>query len=247
MNRLNPQVSIILVLTILFAVMLSCNFNQTEEQTTLFDQYYTIEPISLMDLLKSGDMNAFTPVSEAPELLPMDQLLPVNWVQTDYFYIANTLYDGVIGKSLQGWQLKGMDFGLGCIHVHNGFQNGRFEFFRMVKEKEQESRIIRFIDIDPRGNFVHVKEWEFYPNLVNLEAIGLAQLKISADLALQIAENNGGKEKRQAVGDACDISLGLFPNSADYGGWVVIYTRSDDHTSLLHIKIDPITGEIHFP
>src|SRR5688500_8125221 len=166
MNRLNPQVSIILVLTILFAVMLSCNFNQTEEQTTLFDRYYTIEPISLMDSLKNGDMNAFFPVNQIPGLLPVDQQLAVDWPQADYFYIANTLYEGVLGKTLQGWQLNSMDFRSGCSKIQNGFQNGRFYFFKAVKEKEQESRIIRFIDIDPRGNFVHIKEWEFYPSLV---------------------------------------------------------------------------------
>jgi len=244
MKRVSP---IFLVVTILFVTMLSCNIGQTEEKTTLFDQYYTIEPSSLMDSLNNGDMNAFTPVSEEPELLPVEQQLPVDWLQADYFYIANTLYDDVLGKTLQGWQLKGMDFRLGCSKIQNGFQNGRVEFFKVVKEKEQESRFIRFIDIDPRGNFVHVKEWEFYPNLANLEAIDLEQLKISADHALEIAESSGGEVKRQSVGNACNISLGLYPNSAGYRGWEVIYTRRDDRTSFFHIQIDPITGEVHFP
>ncbi|MCI0556431.1 MAG: hypothetical protein L0287_36275, partial [Anaerolineae bacterium] len=151
------------------------------------------------------------------------------------------------GSPLQGWQLKGMDFQLSCAQVHHGFQNGRLEFFKVVKEKEQESRIVRFIDVDPRGNFVHAKEWEFFPNLGNLKAIDLTQLEISADLALQIAESNGGEEKRQSIENACDISLGLYPNSSSYKGWEVIYTRSDDRTSFFHIQIDPISGEIYLP
>jgi len=157
------------------------------------------------------------------------------------------LYEGVLGKTLQGWQLNSMDFRSGCSKIQNGFQNGRFYFFKAVKEKEQESRIIRFIDIDPRGNFVHIKEWEFYPSLVNLEVIDLATLNISADLALQIAESNGGAEKRQSVGNACEIALVLSPSPASDKGWIAIYTRSDDRTSFFEIEIDPITGEIHFP
>jgi len=247
MKRLAPDISVILAVIILFVTMLSCNIGQTEEQTTLFDQYYTIDPTSLMVSLKNGDMNAFTPVSDDLELLPVDQQLPVDWLQADYFYIANTLYDSVLGKTLQSWQLSSMDFSSRCSYIHNGFQNGRFEFFKVVKEKEQESRIIRFIDIDPRGNFIYVKEQKYYPNLVNLEAIDLIQLKISADRAFQIAESNGGEEKRQSVGNACNISLVLSPGPANKRGWKVSYTRSDNGIPLFRVEIDPITGEVYFP
>jgi hypothetical protein len=247
MKSLYPTTSVALALAILFTTMLSCNIGRTEEQSTLFDQYYTIEVTSLINSLKNGNMNAFSPVNEEPELLPVDQQTPVDWFQADYFYIANTLYEDVLGKTLQGWQLKSMSFSSRCSYIQNGFQNGRFEFFKVVKEKEQESRIIRFVDIDPRGNFVHVKEWEFYPSLLNLEAIDLAQLKISAERAFQIAEINGGELKRRTVGDACNISLGLYPNSADYKGWIVSYTRSDDSSVFYRIQIDPHTGETYFP
>lgn len=246
MKRLHHTAFYILILTVLSAVMLSCNIGQTEEQITLFDQYYTIDPNTLMDSLQNGDMDAFTPVSEEPERVPIDQQVPVDWLQADYFYIANTLYESVLGKTLQGWQLNSMDFQLGCSKIRNGFQNGRFYFFKAVKEKEQESRILRFIDIDPRGNFIHVKEWEFYPSLVNLEIIDSPNLKISADHALQIAETSGGEEKRQSVGNACDISLVLSPDNASYRGWKVNYSRRDD-PSFFRIEIDPITGEIHIP
>ena len=246
MKRLNT-LYISLVLITLFAATLSCNIGQTEKQTTLSDQYYTIDPTTLMDSLQNGDMNSISPLREEPELLPVDQQLPVDWLQADYFYIANTLYNGVLGKTLEGWQLNSMDFRLGCSKIRNGFQNGRFYFFKEVKVKEQVGRILRFIDIDLRGNFIHAKEWELYPSLVNLEIINLANLKISADHALQVAENNDGEEKRQGVGNACNISLTLAPDNASYRGWEVIYTRSDDRTAFFHIQIDPITGEIHFP
>lgn len=247
MKSFYPATPIALALAALFAAMLSCNISRTEEQSTLFDQYYIIEPKHLIDSLQNGDINAFSPVNEEPELLPIDKQESVDWLQEDYFYIANTLYEGVLRKTLQGWQLKSMSFSSRCDYVQHGFQNGRFEFFKVVKEKEQESRFIRFIDIDPRGNFVHVKEWEFYPSLLNLEAIDIAQLRISAEHAFQLSELNGGEQKRRTVGDACNISLGLYPNSANYKGWIVSYTRSDDSSVFFRIKIDPYTGEIYFP
>jgi hypothetical protein len=247
MNNTKLAFSVFLALTILLFSVLACNVGQTEKETTLFDQYYTIEPVSLMESLKNGSMSAFTPTDERPEILPVDQQVPVNWFQADYFYIATTLYDRVLAKSLDGWQLSSMDFRLGCSKIQYGFQNGRFEYFKVVKEKDQESRMSRFIDVDPRGNFVHVIEEEYYPKLVDWEVIETARLKISADQALQIAESNGGDKSREAIGDSCSISLILSPSPASNKGWVVSYTRNDDRTSIFKIQIDPYTGETHIP
>lgn len=233
-----------LALAALVIAMLACRIGQTEERVTLFDQYYIIEPLTLVDSLKANNTNAFSPISKEPELLPVEQQVPVNWLQGDYFFIADTLYEKVLGKTLQDWQLSSMDFDLGCSKIGNGFQNGRFTFFRVVQDKEQKSRFVRPIDIDPRRNFVHTTEWKYYPSLINLETIDLSRLKINAENALQIAESNGGKEKRQLIEDACEISLGLYPNSSNYKGWVVTYTRKDDGASLFRIQIDPYTGEI---
>ena len=243
MKRLGPTISITLATVMLFATLLSCNIGKTEEQTNLFDQYYTIEPTSLLDSLKRGEM-AFTPVSQRPELLPVDQKVPVNWHQADYFYIANALYEGVLGKTLQGWQLSSMDFALGCSKVQNGFQNGRFGFFSIVKDNDQETRLERFIDIDPSNNFVNVSETKYSPKLIDLKSIDMAQLNISADQALQIAESNGGEEKRASVKNACSISLALTLDRTNKWYWDVFYTRHDDRTLFFDILIDPYTGEI---
>jgi hypothetical protein len=246
MKRFGPTLSVTLAFVMLFAAVLSCNIDQTEEQTNLFSQYYTIEPTSLLESLKRGEM-AFTPVSQRPEFVPFDQQVTVNWHQVDYFYIANALYEGVLGKTLQGWQMSGMDFALGCSQAQNGFQNGRFGFFSVVKDNDEESRLERFIDIDPSDNFVNTSETKYSPNLVDLKIIDMTQIKISADRALQIAESNGGEEKRASVKNACSISLALTLDRRDKWYWDVFYTRSDDRTLFFDILIDPYTGEIHFP
>jgi hypothetical protein len=235
--------SMTFAVVVLLSAMLSCTVGEEEQQTNLFSLYYTIEPTSLLESLQRGKV-AFTPMSQRPELLPFDQQVTVNWHLADYFYIANALYEGVLGKTLQGWQLSGMDFRLACSRVQNGFQNGRFRFFNVVKDGDQESRLERFIDIDPRHNFVHVSETKYSPNLIDWKSIDMAQLKISADQALQIAESNGGEEKRASVNNACNISLLLTLDRTDTWHWRVYYARSDDRTLFFDILIDPYTGEI---
>ena len=246
MKRFGPTISATLAVVILIAAVLSCNIDQTEEQTNLFSLFYTIEPTSLLESLQHGEA-AFTPVSQRPELIPVDQKVTVNWHQADYFYIANALYEGVLGKTLQGWQLSSMDFALGCSKVQNGFQNGRFRFFSVVEDNNQESRLERFIVIDPSNNFVQVSETKYSPKLVDLKSIDITQLKISADQALQIAESNGGEEKRASVKNACSISSALTLDRRDRWYWDVFYTRSDDRTLFFDIQIDPYTGEIRSP
>jgi hypothetical protein len=87
MKRFGPTIPITLAFVMLFAAVLSCNIGKAEEQTNLFSLYYAIEPTSLMDSLKHGEM-AFTPVSQRPELLPVDQKVTVNWHQADYYIIT---------------------------------------------------------------------------------------------------------------------------------------------------------------
>jgi hypothetical protein len=234
---------VILAVVVLLLAMLSCTVGEEEQQTNLFDQYYTIEPASLLDSLKHGEM-AFTPVSQQPELIPFDQKVTVNWHQADYFHIANTLYEGVLGKTLLGWRLGSMSFSLGCSQIQNGFQNGRFHFFSVVKEDNEESRLERLIDIDPSNNFVNASETKYSPNLIDLKSLDMAQLQIFADQALQIAESNGGEEKRASVKDTCSITSQLTMDRTNRWEWKVFYSRWDDRTTFFEILIDPYTGEI---
>ena len=244
MKSFSLTISIALAFVMLLAV--SCNVGKTEEQTDLFSQYYTIEPDSLMDSLNRGEM-AIIPVRQRPEFIPFDQQVTVNWHQADYFYLANAVNEGVLGKTLQGWQLSSMNFALACSQVQKGFQNGRFRFFNVLKDGDQESRLERFIDIDPRSNFVHVSETKYSPKLIDLKSIDTTQLKISSDRALQIAESNGGEDKRESVNNACNISLMLTLDRTDAWRWRVYYARSNDRTLFFDILIDPYTGKIRSP
>jgi hypothetical protein len=110
-------------------------------------------------------------------------------------------------EPLEGWQLKSMNFGLGCAEVDIGLQYGDFRFFKNVKTRERESRIERSMDMDPRSKSIHVREFEYYPRLVDWESIEREQIRVSADNARTIAENNGGRDKRLSVGNRCDIAL----------------------------------------
>jgi hypothetical protein len=243
MKQRKPIYSMILI-AVLLSAMFACT-SREEQQTILLRQDYLINPTTLIDSLNNDDMSAFTPSAEELDLLPVEQQVTVNWLQADYFYVANSLHERVFGESFQGWELNSMDFQLGCSQISNGFQNGRFTFFKVAKETNPEVRMSSFIDIDPRGNFVFLKEEQYYPKLVDWEVIDVENLKVSADQALQIAESNGGEERRKSVGNACNISLILNPGRD--GEWIVLYTETDELVSFFSVLIEPPTGKIVIP
>lgn len=247
MDLRKKHFSLIMVFVALCTMILSCNFDRTEEKTSLLSQDYGIEPESLLDAIGSGAHNAFVPLDTEPERIPPDQQIPVNWTQADYLTIANALSEFVWEETLEGWQLNSMVFLLGCADFDVGFQNGRFRFFKNARISEHEIRIMRLIDIDPRSKFINVTEVKYEPKLVDWKSIDIQQNQLSADEVLQSAENAGGQQQRLSVKNACNISLLLSPDYANYNGWEVDYTRRDDNISIFHVQIDPYTGEIHFP
>jgi hypothetical protein len=229
---------------VLLSAALACASEVGESLAITRDKYYLIKPADLLQSLANGMPDAFTEVEQRPELLPPAEQIPVDWTQGDYLYIAQALHEHVWGETLDGWQLHKMDFRLGCDDVNKGFQNGRFEYFKVVGAGREKSRITRSMDIDPRGNFVNAWESEYRPNVMDWIPIDLAQLQISVDNALQIAEVNGGQKQRSLVENSCEISLAYSPDTSISGDWEIFYTRSDDGSRLMHLRVDPDTGEV---
>ena len=241
------SIPIILAVGMLLAAILSCNFNfETREPMTItYEQYYSIDPPSLLSSIGQNGDTPFTPIEDQPELPPPDQQITVNWKQADYMRIVNALFEDIWGETSDGWLLKSMSFGLGCTKIDNGFQDADFQYFRNEKKQEQESRIVRFVRIDPRSKAVYVVERIYSPRLVDWDSVDLTQL-FSADDVLALAESIGGKEKRLAIDNVCDITLLISPDPGTYQGWKVRYSNSDV-VNLFDTRVDPITGEIDSP
>lgn len=238
-----------LVLAIpLLGAILACriNFDEKELQTTTLEQYYLFDPVSVINGFDHEDQIEFILVDAEPEFPPPSQQISVTWNQVDYLNIVEAVFLHVWKEPLEGWQLKTMDFGLSCAKSNIGLQYGSFIYFKNTITLEGESRTVRYIDIDPRSKSLHIRESEFYPRLVDWGSIGLKEVQFSADQALTLAENNGGREKRFLVDNRCDILLLLSPDLPRYKGWEVRYAIQGD-TRFFYVQVDSQTGEIRFP
>jgi len=233
-------------ITVFIFTMFACKLFQEEKQKTTRQGFYAIQPETLLDALAQGDSNAFIPVNEQDvDRSAPPTGFPVTWTQADYFQIVDAFYKLVLHDSLDDWQLNSMDVALRCEDVDVGWQDGRFEFFKIVKdENNQEILISRFIDVDPSSKVVLLWEREFTPYIINRSSIDLTSMKFDSEKVLQIAEDNGGREVRLSLNNACSIRTSLSPDSAEYHGWSVVYTRSDTRRTAFQINVDPLTGDI---
>ncbi len=225
--------------------MLSCKLFQEESQRTTQQGFYAMEPETLLEALKQKDANAFVTIMEQD----IDYSAPispsVNWTQSDYFQIVDAFHNLVLNDELEDWHLDSMSFALNCDDVNVGFQDGRFEFHQIVKdENNQEVRLSRFIDIDPRYKAILLWEREFSPYIIQRSVIDLSSIKYDSEKILQIAEDSGGRNQRLHLDNACSITLGLWPDTAQYRGWKVTYIRDDSNLPAFEIDIDPATGNI---
>jgi hypothetical protein len=243
-NRYHPHTPIVLGTILAFTLLVSCDYERRESITTSFEQYYLIEPSSLLVLIKQGKGDSFKPVSFEPELPPPSEQVPVDWRQTDYLSVVEALYRDIWSDSLEDWSLKSVSFALGCTEVDNGFQNAHFRYYQNMNLKNVAFRLERSIQIDPRSNSVYLLEFEYSPRLVEWGSIDLTRFQFSADDALAIAERNGGQQYRVSAENNCDIDVLLTPDSPGYHGWDVRYFNYTDGT-IFQVQIDPLTGKVY--
>ena len=212
-----------------------------EEKHVIQEKYYTFNPETILTSLSVGKTNLFASRTSTPEPTLLAPIKPVQWQQVDYFHIAQAIYEYVWQDSVEEWNLSGMDYDVDCLEANLGAQYAHFEFFKVNNNSENQSRLVRDILIEPEKSSIKVWETEYVPKILDWSIINRSNLKVSVDVALKIAEDNGGKEARLAIQNECHVYLILVP-SAMYSGWQVGYSGKDPVDQIL-FHIDPETGK----
>ncbi len=136
-----------------------------------------------------------------------------------------------------------MNFITTCRDNPKGFDFGEIAYFKTVPRNDWlKDYTVRAMQITPRYGDVTSAGGAIYPQPLfdKWEYIDLKQVKITAEDALKIAEENGGKEARLSTQNKCTIQVKL---SGDFGWRVFVY---DDKTgsSFFSIEINRDTGKI---
>ncbi len=227
------------------SITLSCSLfdDRIELERNYELRDYSINPETILESLDQGDENVFTLQTVTPEVTSSTPAAPVSWSQADYLRIAQALHEQAWGEPLGAKNLFNVSFDMDCADIERGtFSDATFDSYTIIQTVEEETRIEYWILITPLKNSVSTSKQEFRPNVHSLKPIDLEQYRITAEEALQIAEKNGGSEKRLEVDNACEIDA-LAPGP-DIKDWRIIYVNVPNLIKrLFEIAIDPQTGE----
>ncbi len=203
---------------------------------------YRINSGTILTSLEKGGADVFLPDPRSLDDRLNGPILynePIEWSQSDNLKIVRALNNFVWNDNLDDWNLFTMTFNVACRDNFNGLSGGIFKYFKTTFEKGRIAYTWREIEINPEYAYV---AWggdaEFAHPLLGWKSIDLSRLKVTAEEAIKIAENNGGREARLKVQNQCDIYLLLMPER--YKGWWVNY----GYSSGFEIQIDPYTGEV---
>ena len=196
---------------------------------------------TILDDLEQGDQNIFIPYKGAPEATSATNLKLVKWSQADYLLIAEKLHEYVWNESWRTWKVNHLFFRMDCDQADNGPQIFSIKIYKISHIRDEKSRIVRVIDIKPLENLATWREFEKYPQREEWSEIEMEQLKITADVAFQLAEERGGKLARSSAENNCTIFIQLIPSINDLR-WDVGYV-GEDPQAIFDIVIDPFSDK----
>jgi hypothetical protein len=196
---------------------------------------YSFNPKTILTGLDQNDKDIFRLL---PDWGMQENVFPSGsfaWQQQDYLKIVTALNWVANQDILEGWSVYRINASRDCADNPIGFDNFIITFFKTVGERYST----RQMEVWPLAKEA---DWEGgadfpRPFPFGWKSIELGRLKVSVDEVLQLAEAGGGKTVRQAVNNACSISIRLSPN-ADYDNWDVIYIGNGT-TTLFHFSIYP--------
>ena len=201
--------------------------------------FYQIDPATILDSIDSGETEVFIPQESASQASAQNT---ISWQQDDFINLARALNQVVLQEPLSGWRLYSMHFSTPCRDNLTGFAEADFYYFKTAFRENGKIRYTtQNISISPEyeqvtwargGNFPH--------SLIAWDYVRLRQIQVTAEDALAIAEENGGRETRQLVDNNCRIHVRLAGDSI----WQVLIYQNDTGSSLLRMVIDPASGNI---
>ncbi len=200
---------------------------------------YIIDPETILELVDKGTINVFVPLSDSSQVKDLDNT--ISWTQSDYLKLINALSQFVWDEplDLEEWQIDFIYFQTGCMNDLSGFRELDIIFYKSRGIKNWE-RIYdsRIVEISLWNGVVRWGDDTFSGSLLsNWSRVELTQFSVTAENALKIAEENGGKDARLDNKNSCGISV-KAPNGFLDNKWNVNYHSGIDFNAI----IDPYSG-----
>jgi hypothetical protein len=208
---------------------------------------FKINPETFLQAIRNNNTNIYLPdnrsIDELDFIGPELYENSVQWSQNDYLDITRSINEHVWHDNLDGWLIYRMAFGTRCQDNLSGFEDGMLTYYKTIFRNNKIRYTTRDMIASPKYMSIIWGGGTEYPySLFGWKNIDLNKIKITAEDALKIAEENGGKKTRLSVQNKCDIHVLLL--RGNYDGWLVYYNNSLGSTNGFEVRINYTTGEI---
>jgi hypothetical protein len=218
--------------------------DRKEIETTVADEEYYYTTDSLIDDIGRKDSTDKFVIYDSESSNLKDSNSEITWEQNEFLLVGNAFLGEKYNESLTNWELKYESYQASCNETMDGYESGSFLFYKYTDEDNEKTRVEMILNIVPGENSLKFLMFNYKPALSIIHAIDPNDILISPDMALQIAEYNGGEIFRKEVNNNCHIRLELNANS-HYDGWLISYEGSIGTTGrYLNMEIDSKTGDV---
>jgi hypothetical protein len=188
---------------------------------------YTFDPDTIFETLEQGEIDVFTPYFESPDETEL-YYDTITWSQSDYLTVANTLSQKIWGKSLKStnWNIESVYFAQDCNDNPKGFNRFYIVYYEDLGVANwKRNYTTRLIDLEPWRGLAYWGEDAIFSSslLSRWKNIGLEDFAISADDALQMAEEHGGNETEKSHCSTISVSMYQHDNEV----WDVNYSAAN--------------------
>jgi len=165
----------------------------------------------------------------------------VLWKQEEYLKIIDLFMKEVLQENRSTWELKSMGGTRFCNDIGIGLPNFGIDLQKSIILSEFNKRVELDISLSPVTERVIVHRREYAPDEGGYQTINWDDIRIPAEQALLIAEENGGAVVREALNNQCRITISLTAGVQGNDWW--IYYEPLNQPSVFEIAIDEKTGK----
>lgn len=180
----------------------ACLLLETDVQILSKQASFAYDPNTILEGIRRGERDVLIPLEprQEPEYIS-GKALPV-WSQAEVFEIVDYIFETVWRDSRDGWQVHYFSLHSSC-QASQGFQVGRFIFVKVLSGEPHDTRLVRTIVI--QRHLIATKDESYNPMQGSWDIFDLEEATVTAEQAIQIAEQEGGLQSRLAVDNDCVI------------------------------------------
>ncbi len=229
-------------------VLSACGEEHKDIPTAIFEVEYSFDPETIQAAIDASQPNLFheewnwrrfetetPPPARETRLAPAPDFVPLPWIEDDFRRVFSTFIEQErkdFSSDLEPWQII---FYTDCQYATVGIQRMVFGFFQ---KRGPEDYLIWDANID-----LPISRLGWYESTLNDvgdEKPPLAKGHITAEAALQMAEQAGGTALRAQVNNNCFISGDIISSDVTHldNVWRISYERSTVTLYEVHISPD---------